>query len=110
MKPGRSQAVGAVLALALITAACQPRLVPSAPALGTSLSADLPEPTTEPQGEALTPAAGTAAEDLAPTVEPGSDAGQPAAPTIRTALAATDPATVNLASGKPTLVDFFAFW
>jgi len=35
---------------------------------------------------------------------------QPAAPTIRTELAATDPTTVNLASGKPTLVEFFAFW
>ena len=35
---------------------------------------------------------------------------QPAAPTIRTELAATDPATVNLASGQPTLVEFFAFW
>jgi hypothetical protein len=35
---------------------------------------------------------------------------QPAEPIIRTELAATDPATVDLASGKPTLVEFFAFW
>ncbi len=31
-------------------------------------------------------------------------------PTPRTGLAATDPISVNLASGKPTLVEFFAFW
>jgi hypothetical protein len=27
-----------------------------------------------------------------------------------TQLHATDPTTVNLASGKPTLLEFFAFW
>jgi hypothetical protein len=31
-------------------------------------------------------------------------------PTLRSGQEATDPATVNLASGKPTLVKFFAFW
>ena len=31
-------------------------------------------------------------------------------PTLRQGQEATDPATVNLASGKPTLVKFFAFW
>jgi hypothetical protein len=31
-------------------------------------------------------------------------------PTLREGQEATDPATVNLASGKPTLVKFFAFW
>ena len=35
---------------------------------------------------------------------------EPTAATIRTELHATDPASVNLASGKPTLVEFFAFW
>jgi hypothetical protein len=29
---------------------------------------------------------------------------------VRTALAATDPATVDLNSGTPKLVEFFAFW
>ena len=105
---GRNRAAGVVLALALILAACQSRLVPSAPA--TSLSAALPEPTTRPQGEAPSTAAGVTAEDLAPTVEPGADVGQPTAATIRTELHATNPASVNLASGKPTLVEFFAFW
>ena len=44
----------------------------------------------------------------APTIQVAPT--QPAAPAIRTELAATDPATVNLASGNPTLVEFFAFW
>jgi hypothetical protein len=33
-----------------------------------------------------------------------------ATPTARSGQEATDPTTVNLASGKPTLVKFFAFW
>lgn len=32
------------------------------------------------------------------------------APEVKTELEATDPATVTLASGKPQLVEFFAFW
>jgi uncharacterized lipoprotein YajG len=34
----------------------------------------------------------------------------PAKPTPRAAMQATDPATVQLAAGKPQLVEFFAFW
>jgi len=37
----------------------------------------------------------------------------PAAPTlvpVNSDLEATDPATVDLASGSPLLVEFFAFW
>lgn len=33
-----------------------------------------------------------------------------ATPFDLTQLHATDPTTVNLASGRPTLVEFFAFW
>ena len=33
-----------------------------------------------------------------------------ATPTLRPELEATDPTTVNLAAGKPTLLEFFAFW
>jgi hypothetical protein len=32
------------------------------------------------------------------------------APEVKTELEASDPATVTLASGKPQLVEFFAFW
>jgi hypothetical protein len=31
-------------------------------------------------------------------------------PVIKTEFTPTDPATVNLAAGKPQLVEFFAFW
>lgn len=31
-------------------------------------------------------------------------------PELKTGLVATDPESVNLSSGKPTLVEFFAFW
>ena len=44
----------------------------------------------------------------------GSAPTQPAAPTtapvIKTEFTPTDPATVNLAAGKPQFVEFFAFW
>lgn len=32
------------------------------------------------------------------------------APAIKTEFTPTDPATVNLAAGKPQFVEFFAFW
>jgi hypothetical protein len=41
-----------------------------------------------------------------PVTEPSPDV----VPTPREGLEATDPSTVVLASGKPTLVEFFAFW
>jgi multidrug efflux pump subunit AcrA (membrane-fusion protein) len=47
-------------------------------------------------------------ENAAPTLPE-----TPAAPTlvpVKSGLEATDPATVELASGGPLLVEFFAFW
>ncbi len=41
-----------------------------------------------------------------PVAEPSLDI----IPTPREGLEATDPSAVVLASGKPTLVEFFAFW
>jgi hypothetical protein len=42
---------------------------------------------------------------------PGPDFETPAATQVlKTGLVATDPGTVQLASGKPQLVEFFAFW
>lgn len=31
-------------------------------------------------------------------------------PTLRIVMQATDPSTFEIASGRPQLVDFFAFW
>ena len=94
------QIVGITGALMLLTAACQsspPPTVqvgapaqPAAEATAPPLESEAPAPTSEP---------------VAP-LEP-----EPAPPVeVREALAATDPATVNLANGTPTLVEFFAFW
>jgi len=41
---------------------------------------------------------------------PGQPTDVPTAPPVRVDQYATDPTTVDLASGRPTLVKFFAFW
>ena len=41
---------------------------------------------------------------------PPESAPADAKPTPRPELSATEPSTVNLASGKPVLLEFFAFW
>lgn len=52
--------------------------------------------------------------EVPPTEEPSPEPGlAPTAgptPTVRPGMEATDPKTVVLASGDPTLVEFFAFW
>jgi hypothetical protein len=52
--------------------------------------------------------------DVAPRASPSSAvATSPSAeptPTVRHGLHATDPGSVELASGRPQLVEFFAFW
>ena len=95
------QPIVIVGALALLTAACQS-------------SAEQVVPPAQPATEvAIFP---QESEAPAPTSEPISPAEQvPAAPVeapvkVREELAATNPATVNLANGTPTLVEFFAFW
>jgi len=42
--------------------------------------------------------------------EPYPSPVQASPPPIKTALEASDPASVNLVAGKPTLLEFFAFW
>jgi hypothetical protein len=60
-------------------------------------------------GRPSQPAAVEPASATAPP-EPQQAAGPPAVPAIRQDLAATDPTQVALGSGRPTLVEFFAFW
>lgn len=81
---------------------------PSAPTLPAVMeTSELPS-AAPPTSEALLPTAvPAAASTLAPTAE------LPPPPPTRSAdspMEATDPQTVNLAAGKPTLVEFFAFW
>ncbi|MBM3121303.1 MAG: hypothetical protein FJZ97_03845 [Chloroflexi bacterium] len=63
--------------------------------------------------EVVVPQATQAAPPQARTAEPSPLPAEPAAaptPTARAGLEATDPTSVTLASGKPALVEFFAFW
>ncbi|MCK4741572.1 MAG: hypothetical protein KAS80_04760 [Anaerolineales bacterium] len=48
--------------------------------------------------------------EAAPTSVPPGSAPADVKPTPRLELSATEPSTVNLASGKPVLLEFFAFW
>ncbi len=91
------QLVGVAGALMLLSAACQ----------------SAPQPTAAPdQSAAEATALPLESEAPAPTSETVAPVEQEPAPPVevREALAATDPATVNLANGTPTLVEFFAFW
>ena len=93
--------------LGLQLAGCQASPRESLPPSEAEEQLSLP---TAPSASAETPIpaeAGTSLE-LAPTGQPPVT--EQVRPPVRTELAATDPATVNLASGKPTLVEFFAFW
>lgn len=49
-------------------------------------------------------------EGAAPAPELPESAPADVRPTPRPELSATDPSTVNLASGRPVLLEFFAFW
>jgi len=97
-RSSRTKAAACLLGVGLWLTACQP----------TPQSID-PTAQPPPQSE-LGPAdpgqpAPTSADPTAQTAP-----SQPTAHTIRTELAATDPSTVDLTSGRPTLVEFFAFW
>ena len=92
------------VALMLAVSACAsatPAPVQATP--DQAVEQDQPEPTqaAEPEPVVEAPEATTVVE---PTAEPAPPV------EIRQELAATDPATVNLASGTPTFVEFFAFW
>ena len=52
----------------------------------------------------------TSSPEAAPAATEVAAQGAQPSPTLRPGLEATDPASVNLASGRPTLVEFFAFW
>jgi ABC-type transport system substrate-binding protein len=85
-----------LLVVALVAgtlAGCQPAATP------TALTAPA-EPT----------AIAVASPSTVAATSPATAAVSPTARPLRTALEATDPTTVSLANGQPTLVEFFAFW
>ncbi|HET7011887.1 MAG TPA: hypothetical protein VFI11_14005 [Anaerolineales bacterium] len=85
------QAVGAVALMGLLLAGCQPA-ASTTPAVAPVRPTEIPVSLTD--ADMLSPA---------PTLSP-------TAPPVRTSLEATDPTTVSLVNGRPTLVEFFAFW
>ncbi len=73
----------------------------------------LPTPTLAPQSAAPAPLADEMPAEVPATavISEPTEAMVVALPTSRgEELHATDPETVNLASGKPQLIEFFAFW
>jgi hypothetical protein len=95
---------GLILLTALVLVGCSPgaaSLSPSPPVAQPPTSTATPVVQATPAGVAQTPLATEAQADTAP---PGPT------PTIRRGLHATDPGSVVLASGRPQLVEFFAFW
>jgi hypothetical protein len=91
----RPHVIGLVALAGLIIAGCQ-----GAAPVSPTLAAALP-PTAVPSAPA-TPAPAAATDSVATTA--------PTPRPVRTELEATDPTTVNLAVGRPTFVEFFAFW
>jgi len=102
------------LAVGTLATACQSAPPPPTPINPTQTSAAISEPPTQAplaapvdqtQVPASEPAVAGQTQLQVPTSEPV------AAPVeVRRELAATDPATVDLANGTPSLVEFFAFW
>ena len=90
-----SQIIGLVALAGLIIAGCQGS-APSTPTPSAAL------PRTEVSTAPATPAPAASTDSVSTTV--------PTPRPVRTALEATDPTTVSLAVGRPTFVEFFAFW
>jgi hypothetical protein len=71
------------------------------------LAACAAPPSLTPTPAALLPTAASSTTSPADAAPPVASA---ATPTARRGLEATDPTTVTLEAGRPTLVEFFAFW
>ena len=87
-----------VMIIPIFLTACQGDRSASEPGLPL-----VEEPTQESISATESEEKPTIASATAPVIEP-------LVPTPREELEATDPSTVVLVSGQPTLVEFFAFW
>ena len=95
MRTRIAAALAALFVLAALLSACGPAATP-----------------TEALPVATQTATSTPAPEVFSTLPPATEGSAPSdpTPTLRSGQEATDPTTVNLASGKPALVKFFAFW
>lgn len=92
----------------LLLAACVGGL-PAGSSDAGSIAGEAPSatPTVTPQVDEVSSGETDLVEDSGDQPSPPEPS---ATPTARPGLEATDPETVNLTSGKPTLLEFFAFW
>ena len=100
------------LLVAILLAACTPSATPPPPTEAVMDEAPA-SPTAEvaPPTEAVPPPTEEVAEAVEiPTEEPPAEEPLPMPTSRGDSLVATNPATVNLASGEPQLIEFFAFW
>lgn len=80
---------------------------------GAAVPTPSPEPVVELQPEPTEAVVVEEEQKIEPVPLPTEEVVAPPTsepPVVKTGLEATDPTTVVLASGKPTLVEFFAFW
>ncbi len=83
--------------LAVLFIACSPAAMPT-PAAEGGANASAPGQAQAPTAIPATEVAAAPTATVAPVAQ------------VKEAFVATDPTTVNLAAGKPQLVEFFAFW
>lgn len=114
MRSKKTLYFGLIIALVVFLAACTAVPAPvTQPAPAVREDVSLPDSSATPILVQVKPTATVPASEL-PTAtedypEPAANSPTPTR-TVRSELAATDPQTVQLASGRPQLVEFFAFW
>lgn len=96
------QRISLLLGTAMLIAAC------GAPAATPTATLPPPGPTEPAAGSPVETAPDPEIQPTSVEEQKGEDE-QPAVQ-VRDELAATDPTTVSLGNGTPTLVEFFAFW
>ncbi len=102
MKNARIIALISIVLLSL--AACTGGLPEGQSDADTNVVEPPPAPSATPTATQASSSDSDSMQDEASPPEPS------ATPTARPGLEATDPESVNLTSGVPTLLEFFAFW
>lgn len=100
------------LLAAFLLAACTPTVSAPAPVPDNGAMDDTAAPPTEESApvQEEAPTAAPAPTDAPAEAEPTAEEPVAVATSRGAQLVATDPNTVNLASGEPQLIEFFAFW
>ncbi len=106
MRMVKSNLMVIVVLSAMLLSACQVGAQPSGGSTDTAVPSIEEQPIQAPEQE-------LGSTDKAPQDSSIPTQAMPTSevrPSPRSELEATDPTTVNLAAGIPTLVEFFAFW